>query len=892
MHTKTAYVLLATLASVAAVGCGSSSSHNGTGTLAATRASLHRAQGCGDLLSDLKADASYKLNRAVDRQIENIEACIRHYSDAQCASYAGFGMAGSGGVAFDAGGAAPPKAAGAPESAPATATPSAAPGASNGTSGGTGGATSDTSSNSTASASSYSDTNTQVKGVDEADIVKNDGKNIYVLHGRSFKVINAWPSTDLREAGTLDIEGDPSEMFVQDGKVVVYSQVNGAAIFSAAGVTPKTQYQEYGYGYGYGYATPEVASGGASTNIAYPAGGAPPTAQPYAPLTKVTVLTLDGTNPIVSREVYFEGGYLDSRRVGQQVRTVLQSYQYGPQLKYSIYELNPPTPVTNAPNMPANGQPYVDPNNTYPKTGSETIAQLEQLRAANLNIIDATQLPDWLPYTFVKDGAVISAQTVACEDFYVPTVGSTQGGMTEIASIDLANPGAVPRRTAILGQANTVYGSADTLYVAANAWVDPPFVWYDQGGAPGVAGGSGGAAGGTAASPPSTGTASPPPAPPVPGGAKPASLTPKDVSMGSPAVVAWSSSRTHIHKFEFGSDPGFPNYVASGSVDGSVKDQFSLDDKDGFLRVATTENRQYVTVDGNYYPAEFTTVQNNNGVPPVHPNTVSHVQVLQQNGPWLDVAGDVGDLAPNEQIRSVRFVDSRGYVVTFRQVDPLFVLDLGVPQTPRVLGALTINGFSEYMHPLDPNHLLTIGRNATATGQVQGLQLQIFDVTDGLKPAVVQRFTYTGQEYGQSDAEYDHKAFTFFDDKKLLAFPYYAYNPTVAGGMRSSLEIFRVDAVDGFAKLGSVDSTPLIQKTPTGYCGGYFGPSVRRGVFLENFVYAISYGGVVVRDSNNLAAPGGQLQLEAPELNTGYGPVCAPVAVGAPTQAAPVPAGG
>ena len=185
------------------------------------------------------------------------------------------------------------------------------------------------------SASSYSETNTQVKGVDEADIVKNDGKNLYVLHGRAFKVINAWPANELAERSSIDIEGTPTEMFVADGKVVVYSQVNGASVFAAAGVTPKTQYTDYGYGrYSGGVARPAIDVAPGVPN---------PTGQAYAPLTKVTVMTLEGTTPTVTREVYFEGAYLDSRRVGPHVRTVFQSYQYGPQLKYSIYELYPQT---------------------------------------------------------------------------------------------------------------------------------------------------------------------------------------------------------------------------------------------------------------------------------------------------------------------------------------------------------------------------------------------------------------------------------------------------------------------------------------------------------------------------------------------------------------------
>jgi hypothetical protein len=209
-------------------------------------------------------------------------------------------------------------------------------------------------------------------------------------------------------------------------------------------------------------------------------------------------------------------------------------------------------------------------------------------------------------------------------------------------------------------------------------------------------------------------------------------------------------NQTHVHKFEFATDAGFPNYVASGTVVGNVKDQFSL----------------------------------------------------------------------------------------------------------------------------DATHILTIGRDATATGQAQGLQLQIFDVADGRNPILAHKFTYTGSEYGSSEAEQNHKAFTYFADRKMLAFPYYAYTATTVGGMRSSLELFNVDTAAGFAKLGSIDHTELVSKYPAGYCGGYYGPEVRRGVFLDNFVFSISYGGIVAKEVTNLAAVGTKLPLAAPQVNTGYGPAC------------------
>jgi hypothetical protein len=106
----------------------------------------------------------------------------------------------------------------------------------------------------------------------------------------------------------------------------------------------------------------------------------------------------------------------------------------------------------------------------YPQTGSAMIADLEKLRTENLTRINVSKLDEWLPYTFVRNGGNVAATTVACEDFYVPTAGSTESGITEVASLDLNDPGATPKETAILGRADTVYGSSDTLYLAAHAW--------------------------------------------------------------------------------------------------------------------------------------------------------------------------------------------------------------------------------------------------------------------------------------------------------------------------------------------------------------------------------------------------------------------------------------
>src|SRR5262249_56502012 len=126
-----------------------------------------------------------------------------------------------------------------------------------------------------------------------------------------------------------------------------------------------------------------------------------------------------------------------------------------------------------------------------------------------------------------------------------------------------------------------------------------------------------------------------------------------------------------------------------------------------------------------------------------------------------------------------------------------------------------------------------------------------------------------GGEYATTEATQNHKAFTYFDDRALLAFPYVRqnYGSTTVMGPQSTLEIFHVDVATGIKKIGSVDHSSLLATMPNGsygYCGGYFDGAVRRGVFFENVVYSISYGGILANDVASLATPISKLKLPPP----------------------------
>ncbi|WP_437967410.1 beta-propeller domain-containing protein [Sorangium sp. So ce260] len=751
----------------------------------------------------MKQDALAKMNAQIDAMI---------------ASYAVYGDVRGGG--FDAGGdVATPGGAEVPTDAPSPTPPQA--------DGGEGAAAGDNSAD-----PAHSDTNTQVAGVDEADIVKTDGNNLYVLHGESFYTLTAWPASSLSVGSSLAIEGGPIEMFVADDKVVVYSSVNGAPIYESAGVEPRPGYYDYMLvdvgiagvpGNAGGPASgpegddapvpPEGAGSPGSPGDAEPPdsddtpappppdgeekptepvppdGGASPDepandiAPPpdvYAPLTKLTVLSLAGGAPSVVKELYFEGGYTSARRAGANVRTVLSGGAHGPALNYW------PSGLT-----------------VYPETAEEWTAAFEQLRAENAALIEEAPLSAWLPYRFEKQGETVTEIGASCADFYIPDAGTTSYGLTQIESIDLADLDEAPESTSIIGATDTVYSSHDALYVAARGWQEPASPEGDE-------------------------------------------------------VV--SADLTHLHKFDLVADPSQPRYVASGSVPGHILNQFSLDEHNGKLRVSTTATMWSAT----------------------ERTTSNSVFVLEAQGTELARIGAITDLAPGEQIRSTRFFGDRGYVVTFLQVDPLFVLDLSDPASPSVAGELKIPGFSEYMHPLDDGHLLAIGRDGDEEGRVTGLALQIFDVTNASAPALVHKETLEG-DYAYSEAEYNHKAFTYYGAQDVLAFPVVSYDRET-GAVASTLELFNVDVEDGFQHLGAVDHSSFFSATSGCYYGS---PEVRRGVFIEDHVYSISFGGVIANALDDLTTPVASLPLPAP---TSWGYACGGGVSGGVDVAEPAPA--
>ncbi len=226
-------------------------------------------------------------------------------------------------------------------------------------------------------------------------------------------------------------------------------------------------------------------------------------------------------------------------------------------------------------------------------------------------------------------------------------------------------------------------------------------------------------------------------------------------------------------------------YEGRGFVPGHMLNQFSMSEKDAYLRVATTQGQSWWSSETN-----------------------NSVYTLKENNEALEIHGTLGGLGhKGESIRAVRFMGDRGYVVTFEQTDPLYTLDLSDPEAPKNVGELQIPGFSEYLHVVDENRVISVGRDADENGRVQGLQLQLFDVSDFSNPQLADK-VQIGDSATYSEAEYNHKAFAYRSSDMTFGIPYRNYN-TQSYGYSENFGIYRVNGmqIDSLHTLVSADSS-------------------------------------------------------------------------------------
>ena len=295
-----------------------------------------------------------------------------------------------------------------------------------------------------------------------------------------------------------------------------------------------------------------------------------------------------------------------------------------------------------------------------------------------------------------------------------------------------------------------------------------------------------------------------------------------------------NTSQTKVYKFAL--NGGNVTYTASGAAPGVLLNQFSMDEYKGTFRIATTSGDVWRTGEG-----------------------ASKNNVYTLDG-GMNVVGKLEGIAPGEKIYSVRFMGDRGYMVTFKKVDPFFVIDLGNPSAPKVLGALKIPGYSDYLHPYDDNHIIGFGKDAIEVGYTTyytGMKMAVFDVTDVTNP--VEMFTERiGGRGTESPLLNNHKALLFSKEKNLLALPITLMEvngPEIVNGYPASGDftfqgayVYNLDLTDGFQLKGRI--THLTDQDYL-MAGSYWYDSeknVERILYINDVLYTVS--GISLKANN------------------------------------------
>ncbi len=588
-------------------------------------------------------------------------------------------------------------------------------------------------------AESFSSTTLRTEGVDEADVVKNDGTRLFTLKATADAIV----------LSRVDLGGG--------GGMALAAQARWPAAAGAAQELPHGLYllgddrlavlttkAFFGpYPMPADLMAPAIAPAGALSVCAPESCGSWSFTPPSVRLRLVGPAAADLA---VTWETEIDGSLIGSRRIGNRLHVVTQSLLMLPQ-GVSGY-----APVDWSRGMPS---------------GRELDAAIDAQIEQNAQRIAATDLATWLsPLSSAAGGRLSSPPTPAQCAGFARIDAPTRLAWLHVTTIDLENR-SVSRQTAL--------ADASGLYLSAKSMVLSTPRWNADGAGP----------------------------------------------------------QTFLHRF-VADDGGRLAYQGSGRIEGTLLDDYAIDETaDGVIRLAASA---WLPGNGGSYTY----------VAALAPDAATQgMRLLGRSAP----------LAPGETLRSARFLGDRAYLVTFRQVDPFFVVDLADPAQPTLLGELKIPGFSTFLHPVGPNHVLGIGYSGA--GWPMHIKASLFDVTDPARP-LEQSTLALGDSYTASEALWDPHAFTWYSPSAPIGdLPWGAGNGTMAipvssfassaygTAAASGVRVVSVRTAAGAAALSlngtvAMDDLMVGADASTGWGRG----AARRGVFVGSTVYAVADGAV------------------------------------------------
>jgi len=636
----------------------------------------------------------------------------------------------------------------------------------------------------------FSETNIQVEGVDEPDIVKTDGTYIYLVSDGTVYIVQAYPGETASIISTITLDENVyiNNIFINSDSLIIFggsyrtpyyngipeNLLKGSTGIKDADVDIGTDVIIYDQG-----DTPEEDTSPENdsyedafyeneTNGSEATGKSEPSIEdtdddeiiaeepmliepePYyydywwdISSTIVKVYDINNrNNPDLVKEVELDGNYYDARMIGEYIYIISTEYTY------EIYrQLDEENVTLNIPQITINNKTTEIPYN-------------------KIHYIDAPERMDT---------------------------------MTHIIALNLNNND-IDQESFMLGGSQNMYVSLKNIYLVYTQYDYDTF---------------------------------------LPG---------EEIAISS--IAQSYNEKTIIHKISIHN--GQISYESKAEVPGHTLNQFSMDEHNGYFRIATTIGWSWDET---------------------NPST-NNVYILDEE---LNQISSIEDIAPGETIYSARFMGDRAYLVTFKNIDPFFTLDLSDPYNPQILGELKIPGYSDYLHPYDENHIIGIGKDAVEPviefewtknfAWYQGVKIAIFDVTDFENPQVLDQ-VIIGDRGTDSPALHNHKAFLFDKEKELLVIPVSLYEidnttknsynedpgSTYGTFTFQGAYVYNLN-LDGFTYKGRITHLDKTDFEKEDYYYRYWGStgSISRSLYINDILYTISDKMIKMNDLVDLA---------------------------------------
>jgi len=317
-----------------------------------------------------------------------------------------------------------------------------------------------------------------------------------------------------------------------------------------------------------------------------------------------------------------------------------------------------------------------------------------------------------------------------------------------------------------------------------------------------------------------------------------------------PALKEYQIPETMTNIFKFSLEQGEFKFSETGQVPGRIINQFSMDENKGFFRIATTRESMW-SIDQS--------------------SSTNNLFVLDQK---MQLCGRLENIAPGEKIYSTRFMGNRAYMVTFKQVDPFFVIDLNDPNKPQVLGKLKLPGYSEYLHPYDENHIIGFGKDTVESkswnGQSQsfylGIKISLFDVSNVNQPIETSK-VLIGDRGTYSEVLNNHKALLFSADRKLMALPVTVMEvdrkqhsatsltniPPYGSFAFQGLYVYNIDLAQGIKYRGRITHLDPADYQKSGDVWPTNDRNINRAIYIGNALYTLSPAAVKTNSLTDLS---------------------------------------